>query len=138
MLLGSRFGQVRRSEVVAQMGYELTRLTHEEWLADGERLFGHDFLRWRFVCPVCKHVAAVTAFAPYKDQGATPQSATCECIGRYQRDSCKAFGDDSGKAPKRPCDYAGYGLLKLSPVLVVFPDGSEQQSFAFDEQEVNG
>lgn len=31
----------------------------EEWQAEGKRRFGEDVKKWRFVCPMCGHVAAV-------------------------------------------------------------------------------
>lgn len=84
-------------------------------------------MNWRFVCPVCKNVAAIREFQHYKDKGADPNSATCECIGRYSG----AVSGLDGK--KKPCDYAGYGLFRLSPVIVVREDGTETHCFAFDE-----
>jgi hypothetical protein len=109
-------------------------LSHEEWLAKGKELFGEDFEQWRFVCPVCKNVARTGEFKPFKDKGANPDSATCECIGRYVPGSAEAFGE---KKPKRPCNYAGYGLFRLSPVRVTFPDGKDRHCFAFDEGEAS-
>ena len=113
----------------------MKRLTKEEWLKEGRALFGLSFRDWRFVCPVCGNVAAIGDYEAYKEQGATPESATKECIGRYRPGGKRAFGDDpgGGGGSGGPCDYAGYGLLRLSPVTVTFEDGAEVQSFAFDE-----
>lgn len=116
-----------------------TIYTRAEWLAEGKRRFGEDFHAWRFQCPVCKNVAAVADYRKYSDQGATMNSATCECIGRYEEDArrpvYRPFGQNEPGTPQQPCDYAGYGLLRLSPVRVVDSDGHETHCFAFAEVE---
>jgi hypothetical protein len=104
--------------------------THAEWLAEGERRFGPDFMNWRFVCPVCGNVATIIDFKPFADKGATPSSATSECIGRYTAGREAISGQNS---KTRPCDYAGYGLFRLSPIRIIEADGKEIHSFAFDE-----
>lgn len=100
------------------------------WLAEGKRRFGDDFMVWRFVCPVCKHVASV---ADFKAAGAPEADlATKECIGRYRKERAHPFGEGKDKVAQ-PCDYAGYGLFRLSPVRVKQPDGRETHAFAFAE-----
>jgi len=101
-------------------------ITKAEWMAKGTDLFGADFMNWRFVCPACKNVATVEDFKRYKDKGATPDSATCNCIGRYDGH----MDVDMGKG--KPCNYAGFGLLNLCPVTIK-DEGKEISSFAFDE-----
>lgn len=114
---------------------ELKRYTLAEWEAEGARRFGPDIMKWSFVCPICGNVASIEDFRPYKERGAMPNSATCECIGRYSR-SKPAFGDR--KKGEKPCDYAGYGLFRLSPVRVVHDDGKEMHSFAFADSGGSG
>ena len=111
------------------------RLTHEEWKAEGTALFGPDFMQWRFVCPICKNVASVEQFRNHKDQGATPDCAPQNCIGRYMpKEERGGFSSDkSNPKVKKPCDYAAYGFFKLAPVEVEFSDGSVCGVFAFDE-----
>jgi hypothetical protein len=88
------------------------KLTVEEWQAEGIKRFGSDNHKWKFACPICGNVAAVEDFRPFKDRGATANSATCECIGRYTGvDGFRQKGNG-------PCDYAGYGLFQASPVRV--------------------
>jgi hypothetical protein len=100
----------------------------EAWLEEGKRRFGEDFMLWKFVCPVCKNVASL---ADFRAAGAAdPNSATQECIGRYRKERAHPFGQGSDKVTQ-PCDYAGYGLFRLSPVRVVQSDGRETHSFAF-------
>jgi len=99
-------------------------LSREEWLAGAKRRFGPDPLKWKFKCPVCGHIQTPEDFRPYKDKGATPDSAATECLGRYA--GAKSTGL-SGKA--QPCDYAGYGFFRLNPVHV--SDGPSYGVFAF-------
>ena len=103
--------------------------TFEEWRAEGLRRFGSNEFAWRFVCPACDHVQGVADFQPYKDQGAKPESATFNCIGRYLRGGPRRrwLG---GNGPG-PCDYTSGGLFDIRPDVVVMPDGKEQKVFAF-------
>lgn len=96
--------------------------TSEEWKAEGKRRFGPDWLKWKFVCPCCGNVAAIEEFHAFRDQGATPNSALGECIGRYMG---KKYGE-------KPCDYAGYGLIRLGPTHVRYDD-TILECFAFAE-----
>ena len=113
---------------------KIERYTHDEWLAEGARLFGADFGDWQFVCPVCTNIAKVSDYKQYKEKGATPDSATCECIGRYDGSKGTAFGEVRGK----PCNYALYGLFRFVDTVITFPDGKIRNSFKFARQETNG
>lgn len=108
-------------------------MTYDEWMAEGKSRFGEDFFDWRFECPICHHVASVRDYQQYKAKGADPNSATSECIGRYISGSMKAFAESNCKTG--PCDYAGYGLFRLSPVYVTgmpgAPPDKEIHCFAF-------
>ncbi len=107
----------------------MPNITKEEWNKRGIELFGTDRGKWRFVCPGCGHIQAVEDFRPHKEKGASPASAYCECIGRYI--GGKSWMNDKSSKPG-PCDYAGYGLFRISPVTVI--DGDKKiDSFAFDE-----
>lgn len=102
------------------------RYTIEEWRAKARELFGDDPLDWKFVCPSCKHVAAVR---DWKAAGASEREAAFSCVGRHlDADDKKTFRGEGG-----PCMYAGGGLIKLNPVTVVDPDGVETSVFAFAE-----
>lgn len=93
--------------------------TYEQWLAEGERLFGSlrdNMLRWRFKCPRCGNVATVQEF---KDAGAKePDHAVKNCIGRFRRD--------------KGCDWAAYGLFDICTVHV---DGMPVFEFAPYEED---
>lgn len=110
------------------------QMTHAEWEAEGKRRFGEDIFKWKFQCPICKNVAAIEDYKAFKDQGATPDSATCQCIGRFTGAKRKAFGDRKSppsSATGQPCDYALFGLFRLPGVIITFPDGKKKMSFAF-------
>ncbi len=98
------------------------------WYNEAIKRFGPDEAQWRFVCPLCGHVAAVEDFRQYAEQGATPASAYQECIGRYHGKG----GLNEEEIPV-PCDYAAYGFIKLAPVQVEAEDGALVESFAFAE-----
>lgn len=97
-------------------------MTHTEWLAEGETLFGPDPMQWRFVCPACKHVAAVN---DWKSAGAPEGAVAFSCVGRWGGAKREAFGDGQG-----PCNYAGGGLIGLNPVEVEV-EGRVRRVFAW-------
>jgi hypothetical protein len=116
----------------------VTALSLDAWLAEGERRFGPSQLKWRFVCPACAHVQAVEDFRPYKDRGATAETAHFNCIGRYAGARPDAGLNGTGKE-KGPCDYTSGGLIDLRPVVVTMPNGETIRSFAFaDGQNAKG
>ena len=102
------------------------KMTYEEWVAEGERLFGKNKLQWKFQCPVCGYVAKAQ---DWLDAGASVGQVGFSCIGR-------ALGAESrfGSEEPGPCDYAGGGLFRLNPVLITEDDGTEHQYFAFAEE----
>ncbi|WP_193200837.1 VVA0879 family protein [Nostoc sp. MG11] len=102
-------------------------MTRNEWLAQGQKLFGKDKMQWKFKCPCCGHIATVQ---DYKKAGA-PSSAvgfsclekfrsaeaaalTFRCVGRWLEVRKEAF--DNKDKRKIPCNYAGGGLINLNPV----------------------
>lgn len=110
------------------MPAEPIRMTKDEWMKKGRELFGEDMMHWEFVCPSCGHVQKPEDFRPYKERGATPNSALIECIGRYDGHMHVHIG--SGESP---CNYASYGLFNFNPVTVIDEDGTESRCFAFKE-----
>jgi phage terminase large subunit GpA-like protein len=99
-----------------------------DWMADGERRFGTDQMKWRFVCPCCGHVQAIEDFKPYKGMGATAEAARFNCIGRYTGAKRQAFVEVDGDGP---CDYTSSGLFDVRPVWVNMPSGEKIGSFEF-------
>lgn len=100
-------------------------ITIADWRAKAVRLFGADPLQWRFVCPVCNHIASVQE---WKDAGAPAECAGFSCVGRWMPGSRQAFDKGAG-----PCTYAGGGLFRLNPIKVILEDGKTVDVFAFDE-----
>ncbi len=112
-------------------------ITHAEWLVEAEQLFGPDSSQWRFVCPVCSHVATV---ADWQAAGAPEGGVEFSCVGRWAGCKRDAFGLNPDKHKRGellpaegdgPCNYAGAGLFCINPVLVKMPDGKEHQVFEF-------
>ena len=107
------------------------KYTLAEWRAKAAELFGEDSMKWKFVCPVCRHVASVQ---DWKDAGAPMQSAAFSCVGRWAGVNPKTAKGDigpNGIEGNGPCNYAGGGLFQLNPVVVIDPDGVEMKAFAF-------
>jgi len=101
----------------------------EEWRAEGERRFGPDVMKWRFVCPMCGHVAAVQDFA---DAGVKdPANAAYEeCIGRYTGAGAPKEGQDK-------CNWAAFGLFgipngKGAIIITGEYDGKDTGAHIFD------
>ena len=103
-------------------------MTRDEWMAEGQRRFGGDFMKWKFACPMCGNIAEVSEYRPFAGKGVTPSSATSECIGRHTGVNMKSW-----KQGKHPCDYAGYGLFRMSPVRVTVTgeDGEPKEIHCF-------
>lgn len=99
---------------------EIVTVTEAQWREEGARRFGEDMLKWRFVCPMCEHEAAVS---DWKDAGASEGAVAFSCVGRWLPGD---IDEDEG-----PCVYAGGGLFGLNPVRIVSDDGTEHRVFAF-------
>lgn len=98
-------------------------MTKNEWKAEGERRFGKNMMKWRFVCPACGHVASTQ---DWKDAEASENTVAFSCVGRYlSKTPREAFAAD--KTKPGPCNYAGGGLFGLNPLEV---DGVHYFDFA--------
>ena len=101
-------------------------LTCEAWKAEATRRFGGDPAGWRFVCPLCGHVATVD---DWKKAGAPETAGAFSCVGRYLPTCSKR------SVPPGPCNYTGGGLIRLNPVTVtgIHDDGTgTTDRFEFD------
>lgn len=94
-------------------------MSRAAWQAEAVRRFGPDPRTWRFSCPSCGHVAAVS---DWRDAGAPEGAVAFSCVGRYLPSAKEAFSQDGG-----PCNYAGGGLFAINPVEV---DGHRVFAFA--------
>lgn len=97
------------------------QVTEQEWRAEGTRLFGPDQMKWRFVCPVCGHIASAQDWV---GAGAPAGSIGFACIGRW-------LGATSSFDGTTPCNYTGGGLFRLNPVTVVGDEGPGSTMFEF-------
>jgi hypothetical protein len=109
-------------------------LTLKEWLAAGKERYGDDMKQWKFRCPSCGYVQCPEDFRQFKEQGATPDDARFNCIGRYVANSKKAFGNKAFKKGEGPCDYTGGGLFRLGPLTVKPEGGPGMSSFDFADR----
>lgn len=101
------------------------KVTYEEWQQEGERLFGKNKMKWKFVCPACGHIAFAEDWIK---AGAPENTIAFSCVGRFMKGTVRDAFDDKGK--KGPCNYAGRGLFRLNPVTIV--DGeNKHQMFEF-------
>lgn len=103
-----------------------TKLTYDEWMAQGRARFGENTDLWRFVCPSCGNIQEIGDFRKYKDRGAVPDCAAELCIGRFT-------GAEGAFDPAKykPCNYTANGLICLCTTVVVFPNGDQQPVFEF-------
>jgi len=100
--------------------------TRDEWIAEGERRFGPDRMKWKFVCPVCGYVQTPD---DYIDSGAKDSGIIAfSCVGRL-----RGIGDEL-KDKGGPCNYAGGGLFRLNPWKVIDVQGNEHEMFAFADK----
>jgi len=97
------------------------RMTHADWEAEGERLFGPQMRTWRFVCPSCGHVqSAVDAIArnPSVDLTFLRSRINFSCEGRW--------------TPATGCDWTLGGLFQIHRLEVVTDEGNVVPTFEFD------
>jgi hypothetical protein len=93
-----------------------------EYIAEGEQLFGKDRLQWKFVCPICQHVASAE---DYRKAGAPEGAVGFSCIGRYlPKEQIRSAINGQGNGP---CDYTTGGLFNLSPVKI-----TDHNAYFFD------
>lgn len=104
----------------------MRNVTKEDFLAEGEKLFGADRMGWRFVCPSCENIVTTK---DYQDAGAPEGAIAFSCVGRWLPGTTATLGEKG----KGFCNYAGGGLFGLNPVAVM--DGEkEHRVFEFDRR----
>lgn len=103
-------------------------ITHAEWTAEAKALYGDNAMEWRFVCPVCEHVAAVK---DWREADAPEGAIAFSCVGRYVGGKVRNAFEGTGKGP---CNYAGGGLFRLNPVIVTGGPGADHHVFEFADR----
>jgi len=125
--------------IESTMPEEVKRISQEDWLAKGKRLFGEDPREWQVECACCGNVQTMNDFIKLRELGiyeGDAQIAFSACIGRYDtripKDKIGRLDDEptDGK-PKSPCDYTCSGLIRLAKTLVIDGDGDESAVFEF-------
>ena len=104
------------------MSEKLERRTMEfdDYVAEGERLFGPLKKKWRFVCPRCGTVQSGEDFqAAGKEIDFILKVLGFSCIGRY----VEGVG----------CDWTLGGLFQIHTLEVILPNGKHQPIFEFDK-----
>jgi len=105
--------------------------TIKEWLIEGERLFGKDKKKWKFVCPSCGNIQSYEDFEKLPNKPEEIQDYMAfTCIGRFLPD-CK--GTIFNK--EKPCNYTNGGLFDFSKVKVKTEDGESHSVFDFYKEE---
>jgi hypothetical protein len=99
-------------------------LTIYEWNEEGESLFGPDRTQWRFVCPFCNTVAAVTDYTSVR---APTRAIGRACIGNFIPE-IKALGEKA----TGPCLYIAD---REAPVRIL-DDGESDYAFGFASSEI--
>lgn len=65
---------------------EIIKQTRKEWIAEGRRRFGTNFLNWKFKCPLCRRVNST---AEFEREFLSASSAMYMCKGRlYPGEGC--------------------------------------------------
>lgn len=96
--------------------------SQEAWEAEGRKRFGDDWMKWRFICPMCGHIASVEDF---KAAGASDLNDAFQCcLGRFTGKGAPKKGDSSG------CNWTVNGFLKIGGAYVMH-NGKEILIFDF-------
>jgi hypothetical protein len=103
-------------------------INQDDWLKEGLARFGANEMDWKFVCPVCGHVASISDW--YK-VGAPQQAVAFSCVGRWMTEAKDITSIVGGSGDRGPCNYAGGGLFRLNPVTVLLGDGLKHNVFEF-------
>ncbi len=112
----------------------VNRISKDDWLAEGKRLFGEDRREWKFKCACCGHIQTIADFIELRNLkiwDGDAQIAYHSCIGRYDtRIPAKDLGRLDGRS-KSPCDYTLGGLISLAKTVVVDDNQNEHKVFEF-------
>jgi len=88
-------------------------ISKDMYVLEGIRRFGNDPLNWKFICPICSHVASVQDFL---NVGAPEGMIGIACIGAVKRPQ-QVFNPTNGTG-RGPCNYTGRGKFDFNPLEV--------------------
>jgi len=82
----------------------------DDYLAEGERLFGKDRKKWKFICPQCKTIQSYSDFIEAEvSPEDIPKYLGFSCIGRFTEG-------------KKGCDWTLGGLFQIHELEVLHDD----------------
>ena len=106
-------------------------MTRDEWLEKAKELFGPDFKKWRFKCPICHNTQTYEDFVEAGVE--KPQDKVYfSCIGRWTG-GADAFSRDGSSGDESPCNYTCGGLFRLGGTTIKLDD-EDINIFDFAEQ----
>ena len=96
----------------------MKKITYEDWVSEGERLFGKNKLEWKFICPQCKTVQSGADFLELTKLTIEeiPKYVGFSCIGRFTK--------------KKGCDWTLGGLFQIHE-LEIIQEGKTNRFFEF-------
>ena len=111
---------------------EIKKMSYADWIAEGEKLFGPEAKKWRFVCPICGYVQSGEDFMSKTtlEKERVQEVIGFSCIGRWIDGARESF-EGTGEGP---CNYAGGGLFRMNPIHIE-RDGATHQAFDFDRSD---
>lgn len=121
-------------------GPDLKEIPVNDWLAEGERLFGADKTQWKWKCSHCGHVQSISDFLELKKLGIIKKEVDVgtivyySCIGRFDTRILKEnVGTIFDKIKRSPCNYTLGGLFCFAKTFVISESGERIPVFEFAE-----
>lgn len=81
------------------------KVQYNDWISEGEALFGKDKKTWRFKCPACGNTQCFEDFLPFVDKEKIESYVYFSCIGRWD--------------VSQGCDYTLGGFFVIAKVFVL-------------------
>lgn len=100
------------------------RIAIKEWKEEAVKRYGEDRMEWVFKCPSC---GVHTKYKEWVEDENGVNMIAFSCIGRIRDKKYNAFSSDK----KQPCNYAGGGLFRINPIVIIDDEGIEHELFDF-------
>jgi hypothetical protein len=94
----------------------MKKLTLQDWKKEGEKLYGTDMKKWKFVCAQCGETQTLQDFIDNKVKN-PEERFFFSCIGRWDK--------------KRGCDWTLGGLLTIHKTEVINEENKTVAVFEF-------
>lgn len=129
---------IQRNKNGSIEGPDLKEMPLNDWLAEGERLFGADMTLWKWKCSHCGHVQSIADFLELKKLGIIKKEVDVgtivyySCIGRFDtRIPKEDVGTLWDKKIRSPCNYTLGGLFCFAKTYVINESGEKIPVFEF-------